>query len=73
MTGIKQMLVVNKKRVWSSCTGLFKQLVVPSVRVLPVAREGLWTSLPSLSCIDLAHHKPVAEEWVSLLIGYICL
>jgi len=62
------MPVLNEKQVWSSCTGLFKQLVVPSVRVLPVAREGLWTSLPSLSCVNLTHRK--SSQW--LRSGYLC-
>lgn len=69
------MLVLNEKRVWSSCTGLFMQLVVSSVRVLPVAREGLWTSLPSLSCIanpSSGRGVGISANWLHLLLtpGY---
>lgn len=62
------MPVLKEKQVWSSCTDLFKQLVLYCLRVLLVACEGLWTSLSLLSCIDLMHHK--SSQW--LRSGDLC-
>lgn len=68
-----KMPVLSEEQLWSSCPGLFKQLVAPCVS----GASGPWRILakPSLlPCTDLTHGSP--SLWLgleSLLIGHICL